>query len=332
MTYAPIFTTHEMPPTSSSTSNVMRVHQLGSKLQITYLREKRNAGWKPNTPLAPPFKQNATNAGLEKLPESLRRSRRKLQEYVLCNEFDTFITVTCGDKNDNRYDLEWISRLTRWMRNYRISHNLPEMQYIVIPERHADDAWHAHILITGLPAEHLTPCIDSPAQDMDAIQAVSHIPGYCHWTACESKFGYTLATSIFNAERLVGYITKYWYEEHERQLETLNKRLYYPSRGLKKKKLLAEWECFYDTQDVANAVLPASFDFQSEYCAIQEFGLDCMDAIFQIMQQRCDKGLAICRFLSDKFKSVVPQCTIISHRQTLSASIVKSIKKGGKII
>ena len=276
---------------SDTVQNVIRLYALGDTLRFVYLREKRSVHWQPKPAERLPF-CNDSNAGIAKLPESLRRSRRKLVEYVICNNFELFFTVT-GDSNKvNRYDLDLVSKkLTRWLREYRVKHGL-DLKYIVVPEHHADGAWHAHILLSGLPKEHLTQLADSCPEDADVIGSEPQC-----WDACADKFGSAMAFGVFDAERLVGYLTKYWYDENERQHDALGKRLYYPSHGLKHRELIGEWHCFFDTQEAENAVLPTGFDFQNDYFSMQECDIGCLRAVLEIMEHYCDLGLAVCAFL-----------------------------------
>ena len=276
---------------SDTVQNVIRLYALGDTLRIVCLPEKRNVRWQPKPAERIAFRSDS-NAGLAKLPESLRRSRRKLAEYVICNDFELFLTVTGDGGKVNRYDLDWVSRkLTRWLRDYRTKHEL-DLKYIVIPERHADDAWHAHILLSGLPKEHLTPLADSCPGDANAIGSEPHC-----WDACADKFGGAMVFGVFDAERLAGYLTKYWYDENEKRNDALGKRLYYPSHGLKHRELVGEWHCFFDTQAEENTVLPASFDYQDDYFSMQECDVGCLGAVLEIMERYCDLGLAVCAFL-----------------------------------
>lgn len=262
--------------------NVIRLYRLGNNLKLIYLKQKAQGG-QSRTSANPGT--SANNAGIAKLEESLRRSRRTLAEYVACNKFTRFITVTGDTKKVNRFDILWIKKqLTRWLRYYRTKHNL-NLEYIIIPERHENDSWHAHILIIGLPDEHLTPTNGS-----DIFT----------WNACCEKFGYTETTPIFDSENLVRYVTKCWHPENDKHLEELGKRLYYPSHGLKKRKLLAEWHCKFDTQDATNAILPHDFDFLNDHCAIQECEIWYADHIFRVMKRHCDRGWAKEAYLSTK--------------------------------
>jgi hypothetical protein len=277
-------------PPSNTMQNVIRLYALGDTLRIVYLPEKRSVHWQPKPAERIAFRSDS-NAGIAKLPESLRRSRRKLEEYVICNDFELFLTVTGDGGKVNRYDLDWVSqKLTRWLRDYRTKHGL-DLKYIVIPEHHADDAWHAHILLSGLPKEHLTQLTGICPEDAGEFGSEPH-----YWDACADKFGGAVALTVFDAERLVGYLTKYWRDENERQHDTLGKRLYYPSHGLKHRELIGEWHCFFNTQEAENAVLPAGFDYQDDYFAMQECDVGCLGVVLQIMEHYCDLGLAVCAF------------------------------------
>lgn len=78
---------------------------------------------------------------------SVRRARAKVRRLALANEFKWFVTLTLDKERIDRYDAkEIIARLQRWLQD-RVKRS--GLQYILIPERHKDGAWHFHGFFNG---------------------------------------------------------------------------------------------------------------------------------------------------------------------------------------
>lgn len=157
-----------------------------------------------------------------KLSNNVARARAMVFEYALCNEFEHFVTLTLNKDLQDRYDLKgYIKRLGQFIRNYRRDHGA-DIQYLLIPERHKDGAWHMHGLIKGIPKEHL----------------VTNKNGYMDWEAYSKRFGYISLDKIKNKEACSKYITKYVSKSFDKEGGVTDKesKLYYCSRGLKRAK------------------------------------------------------------------------------------------------
>ena len=155
-----------------------------------------------------------------KLSNNVVRARTRIFEYAICNNFDYFITLTINDEKLDRYDLkEYIKKLGQFIRDYRKKYEV-DIQYLLIPEKHVDGAWHVHGLIKGIPKNHL------------------HINenGYLDWEGYKNKFGYCSIDKVKNQEAVSKYITKYIRKsfETDRGITDKESKLYYCSRGLKK--------------------------------------------------------------------------------------------------
>lgn len=156
----------------------------------------------------------------EKLDNNIARARTRVFEYAVCNDFEYFITLTInGDKLD-RYDLNgYIKKLGQFIRNYRRDYGA-NIQYLLIPEKHKDGAWHLHGLVKGIPKNHL------------------HINenGYLDWQKYKDRFGYCSLDRIRSKEAVSRYITKYIGKsfDTDRGVTDKERKLYYCSRGLKK--------------------------------------------------------------------------------------------------
>ena len=91
----------------------------------------------------------------EKLEESIIRTRSRIYELAICNEWDFFVTLTLDKSKYDRMDLKKYRKdLAQFIRDYNKKYKI-NIKYLLIPEMHKDGAWHMHGLIIGLPIEHL---------------------------------------------------------------------------------------------------------------------------------------------------------------------------------
>lgn len=169
-------------------------------------------------------KNNIESEG--KLDNNIIRARSKVFEYALCNDFDYFVTLTLDKTKMDRYNLDdFIKKLGQFIRNYRKKYGV-NIQYLLIPERHRDGAWHMHGLMKGIPPEHLS----------------KNENGYKDWKAYSKRFGYISIDEIRNKEAVSKYITKYISKSFYGGggVTDKNKKMYYASRGLKKAERIKE--------------------------------------------------------------------------------------------
>ena len=91
------------------------------------------------------------------LQKSINRTKTKISDYVLCNNFTHFATFTFDPKNkkvkgeENRKDFKKMSDLLKnWLRVEQLHHirkHGRKFRYLVVPERHKNGAWHFHALL-----------------------------------------------------------------------------------------------------------------------------------------------------------------------------------------
>ena len=150
-----------------------------------------------------PLRGKRNSAGhVRKLNASISRSRSKLFELALCNPWEYFVTITFDGGRIDRYDLPQLKRaFAKWINNLNSrSKDATKIKYLLIPERHADGAWHMHGLFMGIPAQRLR--------------------------------AFSLEEPIRDLERCAKYITKYITKELGESMIALNEKLYLCSHGL----------------------------------------------------------------------------------------------------
>lgn len=183
-----------------------------------------------------------------KLSNHIARARTRVFELAICNDFDYFITLTINDEKLDRYDLKgYIKKLGQFIRDYRKKLGA-DIQYLLIPEKHINGAWHVHGLIKGIPA--------------DQLKKNEH--GYLDWEDYKKRFGYCSIDKIRNQEAVSKYITKYIRKsfDTDRGVTDKESKLYYCSRGLrrpqkKKEGTLNSWE-----------LDKIPFDYENEYVRV----------------------------------------------------------------
>lgn len=90
------------------------------------------------------------------LEKSINRTKTKISDYVLCNNFTHFVTFTFDPSNskvkneENRKDLRKMSKLLiTWINSEQINHfrlHGQRFKYLIVPERHKNNAWHFHAI------------------------------------------------------------------------------------------------------------------------------------------------------------------------------------------
>lgn len=208
--------------------------------KLTYLKYPvKNTGFD----LDPKYKPDR-NVNEEKLDNNISRARSKIFEYAMCNDFDYFITLTL---KDNRFDLpKFIKDLGQFIRDER-KRTSSNIQYLLIPEKHLDGAYHMHGLIKGIPEEQL----------------IINKYGYLDWKNYSDKFGYCSIDKVRSKEKVSKYITKYISKAITSDLRSeKEKKLYYVSRGLKTAEKVKEG---YLTSSELERI---TFSYENKYVGI----------------------------------------------------------------
>lgn len=150
------------------------------------------------------------------ISRSVRRTRRTLFDYILCNEFDWFVTFTFDPKKVNRYDEITISLKMRGWLSRQVRKN-PDFKYVITMEHHKDGAIHYHACIAGYQGAMKRTNV------LHENKRVYNITGF--------RFGFTTATKIDDRNAAAGYIMKYITKD---MTLILNKRRYWSSLNLNK--------------------------------------------------------------------------------------------------
>lgn len=212
-----------------------------------------------------------------KMDESVIRSRRLIFEYAMCNDFDMFVTLTLNKLKMDRYDLDkYNKKLSQFLRDYGKKHGI-KIQYLLVPEKHKDGAWHIHGLIKGIPVEHLEIfTLDDPIPwEMKKMLQEGH--KLYNWIPYTEKFGWVSMEAIKSKIAVSKYITKYVMKS----IETIqtdktrkNKRLFYATHNLKKPLKIKEGT--FQAGNIPSAYQPV---VDNEYCWAYELTKEQYEAI-----------------------------------------------------
>jgi hypothetical protein len=117
-------------------------------------------------------------ASEEDLVRSIRRTKKHITDYVLCNQFELFITLTFDELKIDRYDIDSCkTSVSGWLKNQQKRKG--KFEYIVVPELHKDGALHFHALFSnykGYIKNSVSPY--SGKQIMKKGRKVYEIPSY----------------------------------------------------------------------------------------------------------------------------------------------------------
>lgn len=184
---------------------------------------------------------------------SKRRSKQKVYDMCVLNDWDYFITLTFSkDKVKDRYDLEELKKVTLlYFKRLSKNHGI---KYLLIPELHKDGALHWHGLIRDCNSKVKIEKANSKSKtDRDIYNIVS-------W---QDNKGYNTAVRIDKDEesrlKISSYISKYI-----SKADKIFKSYYYCSQNLKK-----EPKVIYNKELDIDFFLDEDKIYENEFCYIK---------------------------------------------------------------
>ena len=167
----------------------------------------------------------STEEKLERFESSISRTKSKIFELAMCNEFEYFVTLTLDAEKQDRFALQTFSKkFGQFVRDLNKKRpNGQKIEYLLIPEQHKDGAWHFHGLIKGLTKDDLK----------------KNIRGYLEWFAYSKRFGFFNCSPLKSHEAACKYITKYVTKDVKKATALKSGfHSYYASQGLKRREVL----------------------------------------------------------------------------------------------
>lgn len=193
----------------------------------------------------------------EDLERSIRRSKKRISDYVLCNPFELFVTFTFAK---NRQDInEKRQQMSNWLKNQRKRNG--KFDYLIVPELHHDQqSLHFHALFNGYCGK-IQPAIN-PKNNKVVMQNEQII-----YTLSEYTLGFNNAKRIAaiaeSRVRIAQYIKKYITKD----MPTFyNRQRYWASKDLKLPKIQNNPEPWY-------LCFVANWETENEFGKILEFNI-----------------------------------------------------------
>lgn len=200
----------------------------------------------------------------ERFANSLSRSKSRVFELAMCNEFTHFCTFTQDEKKRDRFDLkEFRKDFAMLVRNLnRGRDENAKIKYLLIPEQHKDGAWHMHGLLMGLTTEDLREfTLAERLPERIRKQIAKGVKVY-DWTRYRRAFGYFTCTEVQSGVGCAKYITKYISKDLQKTVCESGEHLFFASQGLKSRDVIIK-QCF-------DKCPFEKWDFENDYVKVLE--------------------------------------------------------------
>jgi len=175
------------------------------------------------------------------LEKSINRTKTRISDYILCNDFTHFITFTFDPKNskvkseEDRHDLRKMSKLLiTWVNTEQVNHfrrHGRKFRYLIVPERHKNGACHFHAVFQGYKNE-IEDFYSSKNKylTVDEIRSKNKKPKNQRGFLPRYTLGRSEIAPVKDKFRMSSYIKKYITKE---LINEKYKKRYWASRNLK---------------------------------------------------------------------------------------------------
>ena len=189
-----------------------------------------------------PLKNEKTEEELQlEKNRALWKIKTKIKDYILCNDFDYFWTLTF-DSDRYNYAVAF-EKMGKWLEKMRKKYG--KFNYIMIPELHKDGAIHFHGVTGGLNA-------------VVRDSGVKH-KGVKVYNCTDWQHGFTTLTRVRSKEKTATYVTKYVTKEMQNSIVGKGKKKYWCSRGLRLPAVS------YTDLNLGEDLIP---DYKNDVCSI----------------------------------------------------------------
>lgn len=182
----------------------------------------------------------------EKERISLSRTKRRIKEICLCNNFEYFVTMTVSSKikEYDRLDLEnCVDNCKKFM--HKLKRKNIDFKFIFVIEEHKNGGYHFHGMMKGLP------------QDDIYLNKYNYLSSHIL-----DDLGFNSFSKIDDYNKCCNYITKYITKNC---LRTENNQVYFCSRGLNRPS--EELMIPIDLKKIFDNV------FENDYCQKKDFDI-----------------------------------------------------------
>ncbi len=199
----------------------------------------------------------------QRFSQSLSRSRARIFELALCNEFQYFCTFTQDKEKRERFNLsEFRKDFSQMVRNLNKTRSENErIKYLLIPEQHKDGAWHMHGLLMGLTSADLREFTLNEKLPEKIRKSINFGKKVYNWEKYSQKFGFFTCTEIENKTACGKYITKYLTKDLQTTARENGEHLFFASQGLNGRETVLK-ECL----DICPFT---EWDFENDYVKVK---------------------------------------------------------------
>lgn len=171
--------------------------------------------------------------------KSLKRTKDAVYDYSNAILWEWFCTFTFAESEvGDRTDFAIVSKkMTKWLNNMR-SRYCTDMQYVLVPEKHKNGAWHFHGIFANcaelgfVPAKNKQEFYKGKKNKYYGQNLVRN--GQQVYDIEKFKLGFADCTKVRDSYKVASYILKYITKDMI--LDTLNRRRYWNSKNLPKVK------------------------------------------------------------------------------------------------
>ena len=201
----------------------------------------------------PPKKEKKEELNYERLDESISRTKTRIYELARCNPWEYFITLTLDKTKIDRYDIKGFTVKFNRMISDANKDRERKIQYMIIPEKHKNGAFHFHGFVMGLTENDVRKNRNK----------------YLEWGSYRDKFGYCSLSKIRSIEACSAYCKKYITKDLRATIKKKGAKMYYCSLGLSRGERVymgfGEWA---GTEDENGFFKEWDFVQEKGYCAI----------------------------------------------------------------
>ena len=250
------------------------LYDYGDIVKVIYFKSLPNKADPKKDPLFPEYAPKKPEFAKREHPEnerfsnSVSRSKTRIFELAMCNEFTHFCTFTQDEKMRDRFDLKAFRiDFAQMVRNINRGRADDEkIKYLIIPEQHKNGAWHMHGLLMGLKDTDLRPFRLSENIPLKIKTQIKNGVQVYDWLRYRKAFGYFTCTKIENRTACSKYITKYISKDLQKTVRESGEHLFFASQGLKGKDIIVKKSpdfCPFD-----------KWDFENRYIKVLEISKD----------------------------------------------------------
>ncbi|MDO4608397.1 MAG: hypothetical protein Q4B40_04315 [Clostridia bacterium] len=254
-----IINSPQAAPDRSTFNDRWSLYLYGDTAKVVYIKH----GHKPRKPCK--VEVTPTTAD-ERFRQSLARSKSTVFELAMCNEFQHFCTFTQDKTKRDRFDLkEFRKDFAMLVRNLnRNRDDDHKIKYLLIPEQHANGAWHMHGLLRGLTDQDLRLFRLSERLPVHIRRQLEKGEAVYDWTGYRRRFGYFTATEIKSTDGCAKYVTKYISKDLQKTVHASGEHLFFASQGLRRRECIVK-------DELGDCPYVNEWDYENDYVKVAEF-------------------------------------------------------------